>query len=136
MVYEKSYGIIPLKQVRGEWQVFVILHKNGFHWGFPKGKADEGENPLTSATRELKEETGLEVEKILRDSPIVEQYVFMRRGERIKKEVSYFPAIVSGALLLQPEEIADGKWVNVGEAFDLLTFKEARDVLSKVAEQL
>ena len=129
---EKSYGIIPLRHSEDKWNVFIILHKMGNHWGFPKGHADEGETPYEAAVRELLEETGLKVEKSLLTDPISESYTFSRKGTDVLKQVYYYPAIVSGAFLLQPEEIRDGKWVPIEDANDLLTFDEAKKILAKV----
>ena len=131
---EESFGIIPLRHTGDEWTVFIILHKHGNHWGFPKGKGDHGEHPLESAKRELKEETGLTVEKLLQEEPISEEYTFYRHSKKVQKNVHYFPAIVSGALLLQPEEIRDGKWLPFQEAQEQLTFEEAKKVCRKIEE--
>ena len=134
---ESSFGIVPLRQVEGEWNLLVILHKHGNHWGFPKGNAEPGEAPLESATRELLEETGLKVEKLLTIEPIIEHYSFNREGSRVNKTVQYFPAIVSGVFNLQPEEIRDGRWVTFSQACNLLTFDEAKALcthIEKLAE--
>ncbi len=129
---EESFGVIPLMRSEGEWSVFVILHKQGNHWGFPKGNANPGESPLDSATRELEEETGLKVEKLITDQPLIETYTFFGDHEKVHKTVQYFPAIVSGALLLQPEEIRDGKWLSFEEAQEILTFEEAKALCKKI----
>jgi 8-oxo-dGTP pyrophosphatase MutT (NUDIX family) len=127
-----SFGIIPLSQQEGEWKIFLILHKEGNHWGFPKGRANPGETPLQSATRELKEETGLDVVRYLQETPLVEVYQFQNRSQRISKHVYYFPALVTGELLLQQEEIRDGRWLSFEEALKLLTFKEGRSICTQL----
>jgi bis(5'-nucleosidyl)-tetraphosphatase len=75
----ESFGIVPFLKEEGGWKVLLILHREGNHWGFPKGKANPGETPLEAATRELKEETGLSVIQILREEPLAEQYQFRRK---------------------------------------------------------
>jgi len=132
MSSEESFGIIPLKREGDEWFFFLILHKHGNHWGFPKGKGEKGETALQSATRELLEETGLKVERILSDKPISESYIFSRRGKKVEKTVTYFPALVSGVFLLQPEEIRDGNWFSYSEAYKRFTFDEARSICKNV----
>ncbi len=130
MLKVESFGVIPLiKDSTGLYQVLLILHSKGTHWGFPKGKANPKETPIESATRELKEETGLDILQILCQTPITEQYQFRHRGEKILKVVHYFPAIVKGDLKLQVEEVRDAKWLNFDQAEKQLSFKEARHIL-------
>lgn len=130
---EKSFGIVPLKKDQGRgWKVLLILHEKGNHWAFPKGHANDKETPLTAAKRELREETGLEVESLLKQQPFKETYRFYRKGDLVFKEVSYFPALVFGDLKLQKEEIKEAKWVSFSEALELLTFEEAKEICKKV----
>jgi bis(5'-nucleosidyl)-tetraphosphatase len=135
-VQEASFGIIPLEQVEGIWKVLLILHKGGRHWAFPKGRSNPGETPLESARRELKEETGLDIEKLLQEEPLTERYEFRRKGEIVIKTVQYFPAVVSGTVRLQPEEIQDAKWVLLKEAVRHLTFREAKEMCRMLVRQL
>ncbi|MBD3304395.1 NUDIX domain-containing protein, partial [Candidatus Woesearchaeota archaeon] len=37
----------------------LVKHKEGGHWDFPKGHAEEGETEEETALREIYEETGL-----------------------------------------------------------------------------
>lgn len=136
MIKVESFGIVPFLNEGGTWKVLLILHREGNHWGFPKGKANPGETALESATRELKEETGLIVSTVLREQPMVEQYQFRRRKEFIVKTVQYFPAFVEGSLNLQEEEIRDAKWVGIPEALQQLTFREARHILQEFIRYL
>jgi len=43
----------------------------GYEWGFPAGLIDPGEDPVDTAVRELKEETGFIADKILEVSPLI-----------------------------------------------------------------
>jgi len=128
----KSFGIIPLKKENDTWKVLIILHKRGNHWGFPKGHADPHEQPMESAARELKEETGLEIDRFLIEIPFVEQYQFRKKNELVSKTVLFFPALVSGELQLQTEEIREAKWVNLVDAPHLLSFKEAKHICEQL----
>lgn len=129
---EESFGTIPLKRSPHGWQIFLIQNKNGAHWGFPKGKGNEGEAPFESAARELYEETGLEIKELLLAEPIVEQYTFEREGQQVYKKVFYFLALVSGSINLQQSEILAGKWFSIDEAEERLTFKESKGICEKI----
>lgn len=135
-VQEASFGIIPIQQMEGVWKVLIILHKGGRHWAFPKGRSNPGETPLEAARRELKEETGLDIEKLLQEEPLSERYTFHRKGEHVTKTVQYFPAFVQGELKLQPEEIQDARWVPLKEAVRHLTFREAKEMCRMLVRQL
>ena len=132
IIEEHSFGVIPLKKENDVWMVLVILHQGGKHWAFPKGHGNSGESPLESAIRELYEETGLEIERLLKDLPLTEKYKFHRKRDVIWKSVAYFPAVVKGTLLLQQAEISDAKWVPLEDAVKYLTYKEARQMCLEI----
>ncbi len=127
-----SFGIIPLMKEDDKWKVLLILHQEGSHWSFPKGRRQDDELPLQSALRELKEETGLDVDRLLQDTPLLETYKFRRKDAIVHKTVHYFPALVSGTLKLQEEEIRDARWLKLEDAPTLLTFAEARSLCRQV----
>lgn len=133
---EESFGVVPLSKEKGHWEVFLIQHRGGRYWGFPKGHAEEGEAPLEAALRELKEETNLECLRTLRDEPLMEQYQFLIEGKRVSKRVLYFVAEVKGEVKLQSEEINDGIWLPFSEAMDKVTHPEGKAILAEVAKIL
>lgn len=135
-VDEESFGIVPLREFQGVWEVLLVLHVGGRHWAFPKGRANPGETALESAKRELQEETGLEVEKILQEQPLVEKYTFYRNKKKIVKVVHYFPAVVQGVLRLQAEEIREAKWVALSSAPAFLTFDESKNMCVQLIKDL
>lgn len=130
------YGIIPLKNVHGEWHVLLIKHKRGNYWAFPKGHSEAGETPYQSASRELLEETGLSVCQYLADDSVVEHYNFVSRGEQIHKTVTYFLAEVEGQLVLQKEELIDAKWIPLAAAESEISFSESKKICRKVIQLL
>jgi len=133
---DESFGIVPLSRARGHWEVFLIQHRHGRYWGFPKGHAENQETSEEAAARELKEETNLEVVRFLQKEPFMEQYQFTLDGRRISKRVFYFIAEVEGEVELQKEEIQDGIWVRFSEAHDKLTHQEGKTILAQVAKIL
>ena len=136
MRQDESFGVIPLSKKQGRWEVFLIQHNRSGYWGFPKGHAEDNETPEQAAFRELKEETNLELVHLLKKEPLMEQYTFIMEGERVFKRVSYFLAEVSGNIVLQSQEIHDGKWVPLSEALAQVTHQEGKSILAQVEKIL
>lgn len=133
MRYDLSYGIIPLKKLKGEWQVCLVQLHAG-HWGFPKGHPEKEESPKQAAARELLEETGLEVDELLSEETLEEQYFFTFQREKISKKVIYYLATVKGHIKLQPEEIADCRWFNLKEALLICTYPATKKICQQIIE--
>ena len=136
MKHDESFGVIPLRKERGVWEVFLIQHREGGYWGFPKGHREDDETPIESAKRELKEETDLNCSRLLQEEPLYEQYWFQHEGKKIFKKVTYFVSEVSGDVQLQKEEINDGIWLPLHEAMDRVTHPEGKAILVEVIKRL
>jgi bis(5'-nucleosidyl)-tetraphosphatase len=53
-----SAGVIVVRSPDQEWRYLLLRVYN--YWDFPKGGVDPGEDPLSAAVREVREETTLE----------------------------------------------------------------------------
>ena len=136
MIKESSSGIIPISVIDGNLEVFVVQHKNGEHWGFPKGHIECDESPKETAERELFEETGLKVLRFFHFSPLNESYLFQRGEQTVDKNVGYYLAEVTRKYSLQVTEIKDGKWLKLDELNDYITFDEGRKVCNELKQIL
>jgi len=58
IVKKRSYGMVPYAVDEDGGQRFLIL-RSFRNWDFPKGGADENENAIMAAKREMREETGI-----------------------------------------------------------------------------
>lgn len=122
-----------------EWHVFLIQNK-GYEefWGCPKGCIEPGEELMQTAKRELKEETNLDVLRVLEEQPFIEEFSYLLEGRRIFKRVYYFLAECSGTPELQKEELSGGKWFSFEDAIHQVihpegkvTLQAARDLLQR-----
>lgn len=130
-------GIIPLrKNALQEWETLLLRHKSGDYWGFPKGHLHDAESLKEAAIRELQEETGLHLVTFLFEEPFAESYQFYKEDHQIAKEVSYFPALVAGDLVINHDEIIEGAWLPLKEAFSKLTFDSVRRIANEVSHLL
>lgn len=53
-----SAGVVVTRQFNGERRYLLLRAYR--YWDFPKGQVELGEDPLTTARREVREETGLD----------------------------------------------------------------------------
>ncbi len=136
MAREISYGILPLRKQGDSWELFLVHHKNGNFWGFPKGHPEKGESTFQTAKRELKEETGLEVKEFIRLEPYSESYTFNRDGLKIEKEVHYYSAFVVGVGKPCATELIEAGWFGLDEVEQKLTYPEAKKIFSRLKENL
>jgi 8-oxo-dGTP pyrophosphatase MutT (NUDIX family) len=102
-------------------------------WVFPKGTPDPGETIEETALREVREETGLEVE-IVRPIGVID-YWFAVPGERVHKLVHFFLMRPRGGDVSQHDhEYDDVRWVPITEARRLLTYDTYREMLDRAVE--
>ena len=104
-------------------------------WALPKGTPDSGETLEETATRETREETGLEVEI---EQPLRSiRYFFVRGSTRFHKTVHFFlMRPVGGALEAHDAEFDEAAWVDLPEALALLNHATERSVVEQAAALL
>lgn len=129
MEQEKSCGAVIFRKHHGNTELLLIKHTNGGHWSFPKGHVEPGETEAQTALREVREETGLEVQI---DTSFREVVSYSPRKDTIKNVV-YFPAWVkSKEIRPQPEEVSQVKWVEISLAPKWLNYDNDRQLVSRV----
>lgn len=145
-MHVQAFGIIPVHQEGAARRFLLVQHCKGHtfregagdgHWAFPKGHADENEQGIATAVRELQEETGIGGVDVIDSVLFHEEYTFIQNNERVFKRVTYFIGFVQDTeVIIQQNEIQDYRWVSYEEAIDLMTFEEGRDVLRRAQKYL
>lgn len=135
-VTDSSYGVIPVGRFGDAWKVFLI-HQYGsagdVYWTFPKGHAEGEESPEEAAVRELKEETGIDLSKLVMDKVYPQTYSFMSGDTMVEKYVGYYLGIVENdQFSIQEQEVQEAGWFTFDDARALLTFDHARILLTEV----
>jgi 8-oxo-dGTP pyrophosphatase MutT (NUDIX family) len=119
---------------QGESLEVVVAGRDSDHtWVFPKGTPDRGETIEETAVREVREETGLDVEIV---TPIgVIDYWFAVPGERVHKFVHFFLMRASGGDVSRHDREYDHvKWVSIDEARRLLSYDTYREILDRALD--
>ena len=123
MEKEKSCGCIVIDNGK----VLLIQHLKG-HWDIPKGHMEAGETEQETALREVKEETGVDVE-IISDKRYTLEYT-VENGNL--KEVVYFIAKkIGGDEKAQETEVSEIRWLAFDEAVEMLTYDNSKELLRK-----
>ncbi len=131
---ERSCGAVVFTRKSGQFRYLLVQNPHGVY-GFPKGHMEGTETELETATREIREETGLQVRYIdgfhtydIYPSPKIEGWM---------KRVDYFLAEFEGQEYhLQASEIAGGGLYTFGEAMELLQYGGCQRILQEADKYL
>lgn len=115
LAHNLAAGIVVLK---GD---AVLLVKDKYGWGLPKGSSEIGETFLQAAEREGQEETGIKI--AADDVAFVTEYTSKKYGQ-------YLQVYFAGRLLSEQNEIKDPdqdvievQFVDISELRDFITFR-------------
>jgi bis(5'-nucleosidyl)-tetraphosphatase len=145
MPKEKSAGAIIYRMKDGA-PLYLLLHYPSGHWEFAKGHIEEGESNEETVRREIEEETGIKDLKII---PGFKEYIkyFFRNNYELKGEAKneapwIFKLVVFYLGQTQTEEVKISQehkgflWLPFESALKRLTFKNAKNILTKAHEHL
>ncbi|MBQ3693036.1 MAG: NUDIX domain-containing protein [Clostridia bacterium] len=132
-LYEKSCGAIVFHRAPDEVKVLLVKNKNGKYWSFPKGHVELGENERQTATREIKEETDLDV-KI--HPGFRETSDYCPFGKVRKRVVFFLAEAYSDDVHIQESEIDYFIWVSFAQAREMCCYENDLRVIDKAERYL
>jgi len=97
--------------------------------GLPKGHPDAGENEVEAATREVREETGVDAEPVEKLGEV--RYTYERRGQPIHKRVAFYLFRYRRGELAPDHEIEQVRWMPLEEAVRALTYEGERQMVER-----
>lgn len=128
MKYEKSCGAIVINDDK----ILVVTHNAG-HVGFPKGHVEAGETEEETAIREVKEETGIDIEV-----DTTHRYlVHYSPRENVEKDVVFFLGkVVGGELKPQYEEVSAAYFLPIDQVMEKLQFDNIQKMFAIALEDI
>jgi 8-oxo-dGTP pyrophosphatase MutT (NUDIX family) len=120
--------------VRGDDVVVVVPVKRAADGskvlGLPKGHIDPGESEEQAATREVREETGVDAELLEELGEV--RYSYQRKGRLVDKVVRFFRfQYRSGDVADHDHEIEDARWIPLADAVRQLTYEGEREMVRR-----
>ncbi len=115
-------------------EIAIVSVKPKLRWQLPKGIVDPGESPEVTAVREVKEEAGVETDRLALIETIEYWYRSVKYGKPVRyhKFVHFYLLLYrSGDVSEHDHEIEEARWVSFEEALEMLEFKGEREVVEK-----
>lgn len=101
----------------------------------PKGHFNPGETALQAAEREVREETGVQVESLGELGEA--RYSYTRGGQIVGKSVTFFLfSYRNGDTSDHDEEVEEVRWLNLEQARSALTHAAEREIVGRALARL
>ncbi len=125
-----SAGGVVLKKTGENIEILICYNSKRKIWALPKGTPLPGETIIETAKREVKEETGLEVE--IKDKIGSINYWFIQDRSRFNKTVHFFLMESKGGSLDEHDPEFDRvEWVPLQEAYKRMSYKNEIKIISQ-----
>ena len=130
MLREKSCGAVVYVK-SGDSTKYLLLNYAAGHWDFVKGNVEPNETEKQTVVRELMEETGITTAEFIDAFKETIAYFYRRQGLTVHKEVVFFLMESPTEEVKLSFEHVGFIWLDYAHAMEKLTFKNAKDVLTK-----
>jgi bis(5'-nucleosidyl)-tetraphosphatase len=125
---ERSAGAVVFRRAPVSPRYLLLKYPAG-HWDLPKGNIEEGEEPIQTMVREVREESGLVELKVVPGFEHKIEYYYRRGGKKVHKTVVFFLAETSVEKITISFEHQDYGWFGFEEALKTVTYPNARRLL-------
>jgi 8-oxo-dGTP pyrophosphatase MutT (NUDIX family) len=126
-------GVVEVYVIRhnsADWRVLVLQRAPDTirpgSWETVYGKIDAGERPEQAAVRELREETGLELNALYN---VTVSSFFLHTSQTIQMAIVFAAFVESGSEVTLSDEHQRFEWLSVEDACDRLTWPRAAQAL-------
>jgi len=129
MPSEKSCGAVIFRP--NSANKYLLLHYEGGHWDFVKGHVEKNESEKQTALRETEEEAGITELSFVEGYRETISYFYRRAGRTVRKEVVFYLLRTKTEAVRLSREHVGFEWLTYDKAMERLTYKNAKDTLTK-----
>jgi 8-oxo-dGTP pyrophosphatase MutT (NUDIX family) len=127
-----AVDVYPMRRGPAGWEVLLVRRAPGVRcagaWEIVSGRIEPGEKPPDAAVRELREEAGLEVDRLYN---VTVQPFYLHRSDVVMVAVVFAAFVREGPLTLGDEHAA-GEWVPVDRAPARMSWPRSRALLGDI----
>jgi 8-oxo-dGTP pyrophosphatase MutT (NUDIX family) len=131
VIEERSAGAVLFRETSSGMMYLLLNYPSG-HWDFVKGNREDGEEPMQTVVREIKEETGISDVQFIEGFEDKIEYHYQRGRELVHKEVIFFLAKTKTSNVTISYEHLGFVWLGFNDALKKLTYKNAQNVMKKI----
>jgi bis(5'-nucleosidyl)-tetraphosphatase len=129
LIEERSAGAVVFHSLK-ERREYLLLSNRG-KLDFPKGQIEDGEDEISAAKREAREETGLILEFVDGFRENVSYFYARPGGERVHKVVTFFVAESKSPEVRISKEHQGYFWLPLEEALRRASYSTSKVLLAK-----
>jgi 8-oxo-dGTP diphosphatase len=129
--YIEKAGAVVIRENNQSIEILLCHRGRGFEdWTFPKGHVEPDETVMIAAIREVKEETGLDIQISKKLPDIYYEY------DAGKTKLSMFLGEVTGGKLQKNYENDKLKWFSYEDALEKITYENLKDFFQSIKNDL
>jgi dihydroneopterin triphosphate diphosphatase len=132
-----TVDVYPLRRAANAWEVLVLQRAEGTRctgaWEVVHGRIERGERPEEAALREMREETGLEVERLYN---VTVQPFYLHTLDSVTLAVVFAAVIGDQPTVTLGPEHARAEWLPARDAIARLVWPRSRAALGDILSLL
>lgn len=134
---EITVGVVDVYVLRPSWHVLVLQRRLDTRcpgsWETVHGHIESGEPPEAAAVREVREETGLTVERLYN---VTVQPFYLHRYQSVQLAVAFAAFVDEAAEVVLGSEHQRAEWLSAREARDRFIWPRSRTALDDILSLL
>ena len=130
-----SAGGVVYRKIDDQLEIVLCGRKSPVLWALPKGTPEEGESLEQTALREVREETGLDVDVQASLGTIEYWFNGWQNGTRYHKTVHFYLMVPTGGDFSRHDpEFDEVRWYPEDTALSTMTYRDETDLVEKALE--